>query len=180
MSESSRESSCLEHLVDRMNAADADGRELIERLLAVIDVVSAEAVRTPRFSRALRQALEPATAKARNEPVGAHKRRAGRREAGLIDPFEVLKAGGSEGLQERLAQLTVEQLKDVIAEHGMDRDRLAMKWKDSGRLIERIIETSVSRANKGHAFRAPDPTSASGAVPPDNTPPGDPSLPTTP
>jgi hypothetical protein len=46
-------------------------------------------------------------------------------------------------------------LRDIVAEHGMDNDRLAMKWKDSARVIDRIVERVASRLAKGPAFRAP-------------------------
>lgn len=35
----------------------------------------------------------------------------------------------------------------------MDHDRLAMKWKDPTRVIDRIVERVVARAAKGSAFR---------------------------
>jgi hypothetical protein len=37
----------------------------------------------------------------------------------------------------------------------MDRTKLAMKWKDKPRLVELIVSTVESRAQKGDAFRAP-------------------------
>ena len=40
----------------------------------------------------------------------------------------------------------------MIAEHGMDRDKLAMKWKTPDRLIERIVDTVRSRSAKGDVF----------------------------
>jgi hypothetical protein len=63
-------------------------------------------------------------------------------------------------LQDQLSLLTVGQLKDIISEHGMDRDKLAMKWQTPGRLIERIVTTVTSRAHKGDVFlRTPGTTS---------------------
>lgn len=35
----------------------------------------------------------------------------------------------------------------------MDHDRLAMKWKNSDRVIERILEKVQTRSTKGSAFR---------------------------
>lgn len=57
------------------------------------------------------------------------------------------------GLRERLATLDLEALRDIVAEHGMDHDRLAMKWKDNGRVIDRIVEKVATRTAKGSAFR---------------------------
>jgi hypothetical protein len=51
-----------------------------------------------------------------------------------------------------LATLDVDQLKDVIARHQMDRARLAMKWQTPERLIDVIVAHTMSRAHKGEAF----------------------------
>lgn len=53
-----------------------------------------------------------------------------------------------------MTTLSLDQLRDIIAEHGMDNDRLAMKWKDPARVIDRILERVSSRSEKGSAFRA--------------------------
>ena len=80
--------------------------------------------------------------------------RGGRRSPGPFDPYEVY-AKSKEALREHLEGCDVEQLKDIIAEHGMDHDRLALKWKSPQRLMERIIETVVARSRKGDVFLAP-------------------------
>jgi hypothetical protein len=69
-----------------------------------------------------------------------------------LDPV-ALAAQGEEALRNRLAALTLDQLKDIVADHGMDRDRLVMKWRKPNRVIDRIVEVSISRAHKGDAFR---------------------------
>jgi hypothetical protein len=43
----------------------------------------------------------------------------------------------------------LEQLRDIVAEHGMDNERLAMKWKDPQRVIDRIVDRVASRAVRG-------------------------------
>jgi hypothetical protein len=58
-------------------------------------------------------------------------------------------------LREHLEACNVEQLKDIIAANGMDHDRLALKWKNPQRLIERIVETVIARSQKGDVFLAP-------------------------
>ena len=55
---------------------------------------------------------------------------------------------------DRLAALNLEQLRDVVAEYGMDPNKLVMKWKDRERVVDHIVTTSASRARKGDAFRA--------------------------
>ncbi len=80
-------------------------------------------------------------------------RRSNRRSPGVIDPFAVFTEGGEIGLRERLA-LSLEQLRDIVAEHGMDHDRLAMKWKDRQRVADRIVDRVAARMTKGSAFRS--------------------------
>jgi hypothetical protein len=85
--------------------------------------------------------------------IGPSGRAGGRRTAPVFDPFVIYREDGLEALRQRLEDLSVEQLKDIIAEHGMDRDKLAMKWKTPDRLVERITMTVSSRAQKGDVFR---------------------------
>ena len=90
------------------------------------------------------------------KPKGGPKgwtRASGRRTAPVLDPYAIHRETGPEVLRQRLGQLSVEQLKDIIAEHGMDRDKLAMKWRTPDRLIERITTTVSSRVQKGDVFR---------------------------
>ena len=70
-----------------------------------------------------------------------------------IDPFAAHGFGQEPELRRQLEQLDAEQLKDIIAEHGMDRAKLAMRWKTCARLIDLIVETVAARAKKGDAFR---------------------------
>ena len=49
----------------------------------------------------------------------------------------------------------MEELRDIVAEYGMDPGRLVMKWTTPERVINRIVEMSVARAHKGNAFRKP-------------------------
>jgi hypothetical protein len=71
----------------------------------------------------------------------------------VLDPFAVFGDHGETGLRQRLADLNLEQLRDILAEHGMDHDRLAMKWKDPARVTDRIVEKVAARAAKGSGFR---------------------------
>jgi len=49
--------------------------------------------------------------------------------------------------------LNIEELKDIVAEQGMDRSKLARKWKNKERLINLIVTAVESRMRKGDAFR---------------------------
>jgi len=77
-----------------------------------------------------------------------------RRSPGPLDPMQVYRESPGD-LEPKLRQLSAEQLKDIIAEHGMDRTKLAMKWKSNERLIELIVQAVRTRAQKGDAFRGP-------------------------
>jgi hypothetical protein len=70
----------------------------------------------------------------------------------VIDPIELGRQGEAI-LRTRLNELDIEQLRDIVAQYGMDPGKLVMKWKDATRIIDRIIEVSLSRATKGDAFR---------------------------
>jgi hypothetical protein len=69
----------------------------------------------------------------------------------VVDPVELAREG-EKALREKLATLTVDQLKDVVAGYGMDPGKLVMKWKTADRVIERIIEVSLGRVKKGEGF----------------------------
>jgi hypothetical protein len=70
-----------------------------------------------------------------------------------VDPFEVLRDGGVTGLRERLATLSLDELRDIVAEYRVEPYTLAMKWKTASRLIDLIVDTIEQRSRKGEAFR---------------------------
>lgn len=113
---------------------------------ALFHVIMEEASRNPEFATR----LEEAVAGMRS---AAPAKKSNRRAKGVLDPFALFTSGEGR-LRAELNKLDVEQLKDIIAEHGMDADKLAMKWKTPDRLVERIIETVKSRSRKGDAFRS--------------------------
>lgn len=89
------------------------------------------------------------------EPVASSSKQVMRRKPGRFDPMAVHRERPTD-LARRLDELNEEELKDIIAEHGMDRTKLAMKWKDKQRLVDLIKTTVESRAQKGDAFRSPE------------------------
>ncbi len=117
-------------------------------LKRIVEAVTAEAGRNRAFAASLERALEGAQGQDKGQPKRPH-----RRAPGGIDPFAVFADGGEEGVRRSLSKLSIEQLKDVVAEHGMDRSKLAMKWKTSDRFIDLILETVAARSRKGDAFR---------------------------
>jgi len=121
-------------------------------------VVEDEAERSPEFRDKILGAL------GRNDGAGPTQRRVARisnesgrpknrRMAAIFDPVEVA-ASGEEVLRSRLAALTVDQLQDIVSEYGMDPGRLVAKWKTPERIIDRIVELAIGRAQKGDAFRS--------------------------
>lgn len=136
---------------------------IVPQLRALFDAIAAEAERSPAFARRLHDALAsvadaaPAPGRAslkapKAAASPASSKRGGRRAPGAFDPFAVY-ADGEATLRARLADLTLDQLKDIIAEHGMDPSKLAMRWKKPEKLIDLIAMTVRDRAEKGDAFR---------------------------
>ncbi|MET8757386.1 hypothetical protein [Lentzea sp. NPDC004782] len=138
---------------------------LATRLARLVGVIASEAAENNRLAHSLTNALDtasditdtPHAARSRttDKPSRTHTRRtrSNRRNPGPWDPFAVFNEVGADGLRERLLKLDLEQLRDIIAEHGMDADKLAMKWKDTSRVADRIVERVMSRSEKGSAFR---------------------------
>lgn len=166
MSESEAVTDALARLVD---ADDGDLARVIAQLAAML---CNEAAQTPTFAAKLRAALEVNQTPGADEPAGKEevdsrksgsRRTAGesfsrarnRRAPGVLDPFTVYATNGEARLRADLALLDLERLRDIVAEHGMDQDRLAMKWKDPQRVIDRIVDRVAARLAKGDAFRTP-------------------------
>ncbi|TWH10526.1 hypothetical protein L618_000400000070 [Rhodococcus rhodochrous J45] len=131
-------------------------------LVALVQVIADEAARTPRFAKALAGALsvtaDPSTPTPAPTPVARPaaartSARRSRRAPGAFDPFVVYRESGEATLRERLSSLGVEQLKDIIAEHAMDYDKLAMRWRTPSKLQDRIVERVKALTTKGDAFR---------------------------
>jgi hypothetical protein len=141
--------------------SNADQAQLARQLDRLFAAIASEAANNPDFAAEVTAAFQdtspPKSRQARatsNSPKSATGRaRAGRRPPGPFDPHEVHAAEGGAALRSRLDGCTVDELKNIIAQHGMDHDRLAMKWKTPERLIERIVSTVESQAEKGNAFR---------------------------
>src|SRR4051812_10047436 len=133
-----------------MSSADVTRlRELCERLMqrAEDDPESAVAL-ADQVAKVLDGGAKPA----RKPP-----RRTGRRDAPVLDPFEIYRLD-PDALAGRLAALDLEQLRDVVAFYGMDPRRLVMKWKTADRVIAHIVDTVQTRSRKGDVFRAPKPS----------------------
>ncbi len=113
-----------------------------DRLKSFLAVVVDEARRNQEFAASLNDALGGA--------VETRQRR-GRRDAPVLDPYALFEQG-ADVLLGRLQALDVKSLKDIVAHHGMDRQRLAMRWRSKDRLVELLMERVEQRATKGDVF----------------------------
>lgn len=115
---------------------------------AVIDEVESNDEFAKKIIDALYEDVEVGALKTESNT----KRSANRRDPAVLDPIQMVM-DGDDSLEERLGKLTDKELKDIIADYGMDSSKLAMKWKDKERLINLILDTATRRASKGDAFR---------------------------
>lgn len=121
---------------------------LQHKLRALVDIVLDEAEHNPAFSEKLTVLLGEART---TEKVAG--KRTGRRTPAILDPFAIMQEQGELSLREALRKLDLEQLRDIIAEYGMDPAKLAMKWKAADRVIDLVVSTAALRLSKGDAFR---------------------------
>lgn len=129
----------------------------------VVRAVIEESERNPDFELALIEALSPASTKRKGPKDGGvrtgsendeGKRGKHRRNPAAFDPVQLIREG-EPALRGALEKLSLDQLRDIVADYGMDPGRLVMKWNTPERVIDRIVEMSVARAQKGNAFRKP-------------------------
>jgi hypothetical protein len=115
-----------------------------------VRVIVEEAERNPTVARRVENSLgigEWTPTKSDHKPKGGGNRRT----PAVLDPIDAARQG-EEVLRQRLAGLSVEQLKDIVADYGMDPGKLVMKWKTPARIIDRIVEFALARAVKGDVF----------------------------
>ena len=129
-------------------------------LYALVKEISQEAATNPAFRARLEAVLSlnerkkpnKSTPKAREAKSAQPKRPSNRRPPAVLDPVHLAKQG-EDILRSELAKLDIEQLRDVVAEYGMDTGKLIMRWRDPDRIVERIVDVARGRAQKGSAFR---------------------------
>ena len=129
--------------------------KLRKPLLDLARVIADQAERDPAFAVQIAAALglkEQTKPKAEPKTGGADRPK-NRRPAAVLDPIQLVRDGEAQ-LRARLSELALEELKDIVADYGMDPGKLVMKWKDAERIADRIVELSLARAQKGDAFRS--------------------------
>lgn len=87
-----------------------------------------------------------------NDTEQLPRKKSVRRNKAIIDPIEIYRKSNKQNLEVELAKLDIEQLKDIVAEYGMDSQKLIMKWKQKEKIENKIVEITQSRAEKGTAF----------------------------
>jgi len=118
---------------------------LRRRFDAFVKVVAEQAERDPDFAARLEAALGGEFAPARS----ARRKRA----PAAFDPVAAAH-DGADALRARLAALSADQLKDIIAEYGLDPTGRANRWRKPERLVDLISDRAVERAQKGRGFGA--------------------------
>lgn len=151
----SGDGTALDRAVTALSQLAAARPEVADPLLNLISVAADELTRNATLARRL---VDGSTDQSRHSGKPAVKR--ARREPGPWDPFAVYAEKGETVLRDRLLALKLEELRNIVAEHGMDTDRLAMKWRDPERVVGRIVERVRDRAAKGEQFRTPKPPAA--------------------
>lgn len=118
----------------------------VRKLKRLFAEIAREAEANPEFADRLATVLG-------TEARATGPNRRARRDPGVFDPYKVLSESGSEALRSRLRALSLEQIKDIVAEQGMDPARLVMKWRKPERIIEHVMSFVTSRERKGDVFR---------------------------
>lgn len=127
-------------------------KKLKKNLKALFDLIVDEAEKKEEFAEALSRIFNNETPEKRTKDNTGEKRASNRRDKAVLDPIKLAENG--ELTADILSPLVEKELKDIIADFGMDPSRLAMKWKDKEKLIQLILDTSIRRASKGDAFRS--------------------------
>lgn len=141
----------------------ADNPPAAELLTALFRTVAEEAARTPRFAKALIEAaatagsgdalIAAAPVRAPRVRSTSSRRAAAKREPGAFDPFEVYNASGADALRGRLAPLSVDQLRDIIAEQQIDTHKETGRKRKQEVLVDWAVGRVQELAEKGSVFR---------------------------
>ncbi|MHC3001634.1 hypothetical protein [Gordonia metallireducens] len=140
---------------------DAKNPQAAQLIAGLATVIIAEAEKSSRFASALTgvvDALRPVDGAIDGAPVAARKRTAApkkrvTRQPGAFDPFVVYREGGGQELSARLGELTVDQLRDIIAEQELDTRKETSRKRKPEVLVAWIVERVEASENKGSVFR---------------------------
>ncbi|MFR4397003.1 MAG: hypothetical protein ACLT4A_00210 [Anaerobutyricum soehngenii] len=126
-------------------------KNLKKNMKVLFNLIVDEAEKNEEFAEALSKIFCKETPGKKIKNNTGEKRASNRRDKAILDPIKLAEDG--ELSADVLLPLSEKELKDIVAEYGMDSSKLAMKWKAKDRLIQLILDTSFRRASKGDAFR---------------------------
>ena len=141
---------------------DAKNPQAAQLIAGLVTVIIAEAERSSRFASALTgvvDAFRPVDIALDGAPVAAPRKRAAApkkrvtRQPGAFDPFVVHREGGGQELSARLGELTLDQLRDIIAEQELDTRKETSRKRKPEVLVSWIVERVEASENKGSVFR---------------------------
>lgn len=140
----------LDASIDQLSAVDPEAAVVILTMarLAADAMRGGETVFAGAAARVVDSA-QPVTP-ARTPSTAARTRST--RNPAALDPFDVFRSDGRDALRSRLAELSLDQLRDVIHQYGMDPDKRAMKWKTVSKVRDRILESTEATRNRDRAF----------------------------
>lgn len=128
---------------------------LKQKLNRLMRVIIDEAERNPLFSEEINKAIGNDSSELHNRVTDREKKKkrsSNRRTPAVLDPIQIVREENL-NLAQELEKLTLEQLRDIVAEYGMDPSRVVMRWNKPQRVIDKIVEMSLARSKKGDAFR---------------------------
>lgn len=122
-----------------------------KQLEELFNIILAEIKENKTFAQKVQGILNNQESNKESVAVAVVKKR-NRRNPAILNPMDFVDRGEEE-LRKVLLGLEVEQLKDIIAEYGMDPGRKTSKWRKIDRFVNHIIEMTISRSQPGDAFR---------------------------
>lgn len=130
---------------------------LKKRLSALVSAIVEETEKNELFRANVERALGINASTDVPQPQAGEttRQRKGRRTPAVLDPVELARQG-EDVLRDKISMLNLDQLRDIVAQYGMDPGKLVMKWKDPNRVMDRIVELALARSTKGDAFRGDD------------------------
>ncbi len=142
---------------------DAKNPQAAQLIAGLATVIIAEAEKSSRFASALTgvvDALRPVDGAIDGAPASAPRKRTAApkkrvtRQPGAFDPFVVYReGGGAQELSARLGELTLDQLRDIIAEQELDTRKETSRKRKPEVLVAWIVERVEASENKGSVFR---------------------------
>lgn len=106
-------------------------KKLKKNMKALFDLIVDEAEKNEEFAEALSRIFNNETPEKKTKDNTGEKRASNRRDKAVLDPIKLAEDG--ELTADMLSPLTEKELKDIVADYGMDPSKLAMKWRDKER-----------------------------------------------